>query len=33
MTREEDFTLAGIFLFGKDEIIAMAVPSFRYRLN
>jgi hypothetical protein len=30
---EEDFALAGILLFGKDEIIATIVPSFRYRLN
>jgi len=32
MTGEESFTLAGILLFGKDEIIAAAVPAFRIDL-
>ncbi|MDR0820275.1 MAG: hypothetical protein LBN19_01960 [Endomicrobium sp.] len=32
MTGEEGFTLAGILLFGKDEIIAAAVPAFRIDL-
>ncbi|OEG69756.1 hypothetical protein ATZ36_07610 [Candidatus Endomicrobiellum trichonymphae] len=29
---KEGFALAGILLFGKDEIIATAVPSFRIAL-
>ena len=32
MTREEGFTLTGILLFGKDEIIAAVVPTFRIYL-
>ncbi|OEG69602.1 hypothetical protein ATZ36_08560 [Candidatus Endomicrobiellum trichonymphae] len=32
MTGKEGFALAGILLFGKDEIIATAVPSFRIAL-
>jgi len=29
---EKGFTLAGILLFGKDEVVAAAIPGFRIDL-